>query len=193
MAFGGSEGGATILDLHSGALSKGTTFVNIFLLQPDIFTSQEFKVYKNVRTKIMESVAHTFGVAPERLHLTHPTFFSRLNDRPAQSLNDEYWHAHVDKETYQSFHYTSLLYLNDFGNDFKGGRFVFIDPDHRNRTIEPKKGEILSSVTLNAVVNKPKISRSCVNVHFWVRKPALCGKSHVRREVCSDCFIYVRY
>lgn len=144
MAFGGSEGGATILDLHSGALSKGTTFVNIFLLQPDLFTSQEFKVYKNVRTKIMESVAHTFGVSVDLLHLTHPTFFSRLNDRPAQSLNDEYWHAHVDKETYQSFHYTSLLYLNDFGADFKGGRFVFIDPDHRNRTIEPKKGELFS-------------------------------------------------
>ena len=172
MAFGGSEGGATILDLHSGALSKGTTFVNIFLLQPDIFTSQEFKVYKNVRTKIMESVSHTFGVAPELLHLTHPTFFSRLNERPAQSLNDEYWHPHVDKETYQSFHYTSLLYLNDFGNDFKGGRFVFIDPDHRNRTIEPKKGEIFSSIVLNAVVNKSFSGRVSMftsgseNLHF---------------------------
>lgn len=143
MALGGSEGGATILDLHSGALSKGTSFVNIYLLQPDLFTSQEFKVYKNVRTRIQEAVAHTYGVASDLLHLTHPTFFSRLNDRPAQSPNDEYWHAHVDKETYQSFHYTSLLYLNDFSTDFKGGRFVFIDPDHRNRTIEPKRGKFI--------------------------------------------------
>lgn len=30
--FGGSDGGASILDLHSGALSKGDTFINIFTL-----------------------------------------------------------------------------------------------------------------------------------------------------------------
>lgn len=34
---------------------------------------------------------------------------------------------HVDKETYGSFHFTSLLYLTDYGIDFKGGSFVFVD------------------------------------------------------------------
>lgn len=51
------------------------------------------------------------------------------------------------QETYSSFHYTSLLYLNDFHRDFKGGRFIFIDVDKaENRTtyssIEPKKGRV---------------------------------------------------
>lgn len=30
MAFGGSSGGASILDLHSGALSKGKEFINVY-------------------------------------------------------------------------------------------------------------------------------------------------------------------
>lgn len=41
--------------------------------------------------------------------------------------------------TYGSFDYTSLLYLTDYGVDFGGGRFIFIDPDS-NRTVEPRAG-----------------------------------------------------
>lgn len=51
------------------------------------------------------------------------------------------------KETYNSFHYTSLLYLSDYQRDFQGGRFIFIDENkEKNQTlqssIEPKKGRI---------------------------------------------------
>lgn len=60
----------------------------------------------------------------------------------AKTVHDEYWHPHVDKETYESFHYTSLLYLNDFGRDFEGGRFVFIDKNNVNSTVEPRKGRV---------------------------------------------------
>ena len=46
---------------------------------------------------------------------------------------------HVDKETYGSFHFTSLLYLTDYGIDFKGGSFVFVDNhDKLNRHDIPK-------------------------------------------------------
>ena len=44
------------------------------------------------------------------------------------------------QETYGSFDYTSLLYLTDYGKDFTGGRFVFVDKD-ANRTVEPRVGE----------------------------------------------------
>jgi len=64
---------------------------------------------------------------PSSLYLTHPTFFSRITSAPASILHDEYWHVHIDKETYPTFHYTSLLYLTDHGLDFKGGEFVFVD------------------------------------------------------------------
>lgn len=47
----------------------------------------------------------------------------------------------IFQETYKSFHYTTLLYLSNYGTDFKGGRFVFID-DKFNSTIEPRKGRL---------------------------------------------------
>lgn len=48
------------------------------------------------------------------------------------------------QDTYGSFHYTSLLYLSDYGEDFDGGRFVFIDKDNTNTTVEPRKGKFSS-------------------------------------------------
>lgn len=47
----------------------------------------------------------------------------------------------MDKIAYGSFVYTSLLYLSDFGSDFDGGEFVFVDPQ-RNVTIQPTKGRL---------------------------------------------------
>lgn len=48
MALGGSEGGATILDLHSGALSHGRNFVNIYHLNgaKDVFKKTDITFYK---------------------------------------------------------------------------------------------------------------------------------------------------
>lgn len=48
-----------------------------------------------------------------------------------------------EQKTYETFDYTSLLYLTDYDVDFKGGRFVFID-DKANSTVEPKLGEALN-------------------------------------------------
>lgn len=45
----------------------------------------------------------------------------------------------VCQVTYGSFDYTSLLYLSDYGSDFTGGRFVFMD-QNGNRTVEPRAG-----------------------------------------------------
>lgn len=48
--LGGSDGGASILDLHSGALSKGSGFVNIYTLDAakKIFNSADFALYRNL-------------------------------------------------------------------------------------------------------------------------------------------------
>lgn len=149
MALGGSTGGASILDLHSGALSKGENFVNIYKLGNNkLINSKDLTTYKIVRNKIQHAIAEKFSVDVKSLYLTHPTFFSRLNNNPPKTMHDEYWHAHVDKETYESFHYTSLLYLNDYSSNFKGGRFVFIDKESgsssaKNITVEPRKGRVL--------------------------------------------------
>lgn len=94
-----------------------------------------------MKTKIQHAVAHNFGVDIDKIYLTKPTFFSRITNKPAITAHDEYWHPHVDKETYESFHYTSLLYLNDYEKNFEGGRFIFIDKNNVNTTIEPRKGK----------------------------------------------------
>ena len=86
---------------------------------------------RSVKDKVKSAVAEHFAIDVSSLHLTHPTFFSRLDSKKAVTAHDEYWHMHVDKETYPEFHYTSLLYLTDHGRDFRGGEFVFVDSNDR--------------------------------------------------------------
>lgn len=144
LALGGSAGGSSILDLHSGALSQGKAFIDIYALPEakEIFNSADFAIYRVVKTKIQHAIAHNFGVPSDKIYLTKPTFFSRITNVSAKTIHDEYWHPHIDKETYDSMYYTSLLYLSDYGRDFEGGRFVFIDKDHVNTTVEPRKGRV---------------------------------------------------
>ncbi|GAA6110239.1 urotensin-2 receptor 2 isoform X1 [Tachysurus ichikawai] len=145
LALGGSDGGASILDLHSGALSMGKKFINIYRYFNnqirDIFTEDDFKLYRAVRSRIQRVIAETFGLDSSNLYLTKPTFFSRINSTGAKTAHDEYWHPHIDKVTYGSFDYTSLLYLTDYDVDFGGGRFIFMDPNS-NQTVEPRAGRV---------------------------------------------------
>ncbi|XP_003786089.1 2-oxoglutarate and iron-dependent oxygenase domain-containing protein 3 [Otolemur garnettii] len=145
LSLGGSDGGASILDLHSGALSVGKHFVNLYRYFGDkiqsIFSEEDFQLYRDVRRRVQLTIAEAFGISSSSLYLTKPTFFSRINSTEAQTAHDEYWHAHVDKVTYGSFDYTSLLYLSDYQEDFGGGRFVFME-EGANRTVEPRAGRV---------------------------------------------------
>ena len=141
LKYGGSNGGASILDLHSGALSRGEKFINIYSIGKKIFSKGDFELYKEIKDKIHETVANEFGIPKTSLYLTKPTFFSRINGKPAKTLHDEYWHPHIDKETYKSFYYTSLLYLTEYGVDFQGGRFMFVGFPS-NKTVEPRVGRL---------------------------------------------------
>jgi hypothetical protein len=73
-----------------------------------------------------------------RQHFTKPAFFSRITSAKDSTMNDQYWHEHVDRDTYGSFSYTALVYLNDFGADFTGGEFVFAD----GATVQPRAGRV---------------------------------------------------
>ncbi|XP_077825622.1 2-oxoglutarate and iron-dependent oxygenase domain-containing protein 3 isoform X1 [Macaca mulatta] len=101
LSLGGSDGGASILDLHSGALSVGKHFVNLYRYFGDkiqnIFSEEDFQLYREVRQKVQLTIAEAFGISASSLHLTKPTFFSRINSTEARTAHDEYWHAHVDK------------------------------------------------------------------------------------------------
>ncbi|KAL4241041.1 2-oxoglutarate and iron-dependent oxygenase domain-containing protein 3 [Mactra antiquata] len=144
LAYGGSSGGASILDLHSGALSKQDKFINIYSILPEEggFTEEDFNMYKKVKNKIQKAISKHFKIPLSSLYLTKPTFFSRMNTTEAKTVHDEYWHKHVDKITYGSFHYTSLLYLSTYNEDFTGGRFIFVDNGKDEKTVEPRLGRV---------------------------------------------------
>ncbi|CAB3244605.1 unnamed protein product [Arctia plantaginis] len=177
LKLGGSSGGASILDLHSGALSKGKQFINIYKQEAalNLFDQNDFNIYRVVKEKIKYAVAHHFGVDPNKIYLTHPTFFSEITSKKAVTVHDEYWHPHVDKETYQSFHYTTLLYLGDYNIDFKGGRFVFVD-EKFNRTVEPRKSRL--SMFTSGRENLHYVEKVTSGTRYAVTISFTCDKHH---------------
>ncbi|XP_023129159.1 urotensin-2 receptor 2 isoform X1 [Amphiprion ocellaris] len=180
LALAGSEGGASILDLHSGALSMGKQFVNIYSRYfgdqiSDVFTQEDFQLYRNVRGRIQAVIAETFGLNPALMYLTKPTFFSRINSTAAKTQHDEYWHPHIDKVTYGSFDYTSLLYLSDYGSDFTGGRFVFMD-QNGNRTVEPRAGRV--SFFSSGSENLHRVEKVTWGTRYAITVSFTCDPAH---------------
>lgn len=177
MSHGGGSGGATILDLHSGALSVGDRFVNIYSLiaksNKTVFSAADFELYRSVKEKIHSAIAQNFDIDPGVLYLTKPTFFSRMTAKPAVTLHDEYWHPHIDKVTYGSFFYTSLLYLSDSGKDFSGGRFVFLDTSV-NTTVEPRLGRL--SFFTSGSENKHFVEKVHGGTRFAITVSFTCNK-----------------
>ncbi|XP_038597835.1 2-oxoglutarate and iron-dependent oxygenase domain-containing protein 3 [Tachyglossus aculeatus] len=179
LALGGSDGGASILDLHSGALSVGKHFVNLYRYFGDkiqeIFSEEDFQIYREARQKIQHTIARAFGLRPSSMYLTKPTFFSRINNTAAKTTHDEYWHPHIDKVTYGSFDYTSLLYLSDYTEDFGGGRFVFMD-EGANRTVEPRAGRI--SFFTSGSENLHRVEKVRWGTRFAITISFTCNPDH---------------
>lgn len=142
----GEGNGAMIFDLHSGALTKGTSFIDAYkAMQQDprgqYFTRADFELLVETKERIEALLSDHFNVTG--LRLTKPTFFARLDgDHEAKVMNDEYWHPHVDTIAYGSFAFTGLLYLSEQGDDFQGGDFVFLD-GAANYTVTPVIGRLL--------------------------------------------------
>ncbi|KAK6638548.1 hypothetical protein RUM43_006815 [Polyplax serrata] len=183
IALGGSDGGASILDLHSGALSHGQNFVNFFKLPEatNILKPEDYITYNMVKNKIQDAIAEHFGIQAKYLHLTYPTFFSRLTSIPPKTVHDEYWHKHVDKETYEAFHYTSLLYLNDFKKDFTGGRFAFVNADNTTAIIEPRKGRV--SMFTSGAENPHYVERVATGVRYAVTVSFTCDPTKAIADI----------
>lgn len=184
MALGGGNGGATILDLHSGALSYGDKFINIYSVLPDkkhteqTFSKADFAVYKMVKERIQSTIAQIYKLQKSSLYLTQPTFFSRLTNAEPKTPHDEYWHEHIDKDTYESFHYTALLYLSDYSVDFTGGRFVFLDPYKKtthNVTIEPRMGRV--AIFTSGAENKHRVERVLTGTRYALTIAFTCDRN----------------
>eukprot|EP00730_Choanoeca_flexa_P009953 TRINITY_DN14518_c0_g1_i1.p1 TRINITY_DN14518_c0_g1~~TRINITY_DN14518_c0_g1_i1.p1 ORF type:complete len:334 (+),score=76.28 TRINITY_DN14518_c0_g1_i1:236-1237(+) len=178
----GGSGGPTILDLHSGALSYKDRFINIYPALSkqniDIANHKGFTTYKAMRERVQAELERVFNV--QGLHLTKPTFFSRIGNKTAQTEHDEYWHEHVDRITYGSFDYTCLLYLSDYGTDFEGGRFAFDDQDwaHNRHTVfvEPIKGRL--SCFTSGAENSHHVEQVTSGTRFALTYGFTCAAEH---------------
>ncbi|KAJ0175059.1 hypothetical protein K1T71_009200 [Dendrolimus kikuchii] len=159
LKIGRSSGGASILDLHSGALSMGQHFINIYKIEEvkNLFTEQDFNTYRAQTT------------APFGLILTHLTSFFDIHS----SCHARSWRKII--ETYKSFHYTTLLYLSDYDIDFKGGRFVFID-EKFNRTIEPRKARL--SMFTSGKENLHYVEKVTSGVRYAMTISFTCDKQY---------------
>lgn len=79
------------------------------------------------------------------------------------------------QETYQSFHYTTLLYLGDYNIDFKGGRFVFVD-NKFNSTVEPRKSRL--SMFTSGHENLHYVEKVISGTRYAMTISFTCDKQH---------------
>ncbi|RHY23098.1 hypothetical protein DYB32_009305 [Aphanomyces invadans] len=146
-------GGPTIMDINTGYVKDGNGLINLYRQDPPV----QFTTAHTIEV-IRRAIMHEFQLTT--LYFTAPTFLTRLIGNaswtPAE-LHDEYWsdcayephtprgfdvsmsrHAHVDKNNTHHYDYSGLLYLADYGVEFTGGMFAFLD-HHRNTTVEPAR------------------------------------------------------
>eukprot|EP00039_Didymoeca_costata_P011402 m.159943 g.159943 ORF g.159943 m.159943 type:complete len:318 (+) comp15161_c0_seq5:36-989(+) len=145
MVYGEGSGGPTILDLHSGALSLGERFIDVYSevkrKKDEVYDADDFAVYNRIKNTVKAMVERQFHVSENSIYLTNPTFFSSITSKPAKTLHDEYWHEHVDKITYGNFDFTCLLYLATYNEEFTGGEFQFVN-DTNLEGIQPRNGRL---------------------------------------------------
>jgi 2OG-Fe(II) oxygenase superfamily len=159
----GGSGPASVVELHMGIVSAGENFVRLYRVMENkkaAFANSDIELYLNVVERVRQRISERFGV--RNLRITSPGFLSQISaGKKPNILNDEYWHEHIDTLQYGSFTFTCLVYLNDHGEDFEGGEFVFTDTDQdgmiQEHVVAPSCG------TLNFFTSGPE------NTHY-VRK-----------------------
>ena len=98
-------------------------------------------------------------------------------------MNDEYYHPHVDKLSYGSYTYTSILYLSNFGSDFLGGRFVYLEKAI-NITVEPKFARL--SAFTSASENTHLVEMVESGTRFALTIPFTCDPTHAIKDPSVD-------
>jgi len=151
---GGGQGGVSIVDFVSGASSSTDKFVDLYAVvarrrEASANVSamiSNLAVYTDIVRRVKQHLVGHFGIDNASLYVSSPSFFSRITDGVPANKNDEYWHVHNDRLQYGAFVYTCLVYLNSHGDQFSGGRFVFVDANDKSTAVvyvEPRAGRLL--------------------------------------------------
>jgi predicted 2-oxoglutarate/Fe(II)-dependent dioxygenase YbiX len=140
-------GGPTILDINTGYIRDTMGLENLFSRSEEIYTQEDFTHYGSIIRRLKDSVMETFSVSD--LYFTAPTFITRLDGNSSwnpEGDHDEYWHPHVDRSNTPHYHYSGLLYMSTYGEDFTGGALHFLNGDDMSvvdQTVEPKAGRVV--------------------------------------------------
>lgn len=139
-------GGPTIMDINTGYIRDPNGLDNLFALENKIITESDFQTYSDVIHRLKSLIENNFDI--EDVFFTAPTFITRLDGRgewQPNEIHDEYWHVHTDMNNTNHYQYSGLLYLNTYGEDFTGGRLVFVDADDEitpTHIVEPRAGRV---------------------------------------------------
>lgn len=176
-SYGESSGGASIFDIYNGVVSKENAFISVKNTlksqNKKLLTDEEIKGFNKVKDKIVETIKAKFSI--DNVYLTKPVFFSKITNKDAKTMHDEYWHEHVDKDQYEGFHYTTLVYLNGHQHEYMGGRFYWRNlADNTTLSHEPNKGRV--SVFTSGSENKHYVEKVLSGVRYAVTIPFTCNE-----------------
>jgi len=124
------NGSISIYDFSAKAL----TYEDIYVKFDPLSWSEKLSM-AHLLDRISEEISKIFLPSTE-LHPTSPMFLSSIRGSK-QDLKDggiQYWHPHVDQETYDNInlHYSAILYLDTQGIDFEGGSLYFFESEEEN-------------------------------------------------------------
>jgi hypothetical protein len=139
-------GGPTILDINTGYIRDTYGLQNLFenATTTGEFTEGDFGRYGFIINKLKTVLESSFAI--DSLYFTAPTFITRLDGRAEwepQEIHDEYWHSHIDRNNTPHYHYSGLLYMSTYLEEFTGGRLVFLDDaEEPELIVEPRAGRV---------------------------------------------------
>ena len=188
------HGGPTILDINTGFIRDTKGLDNLFAKANarEIYSEEDFTHYGTIISRLREAVMNHFHLSV--LSFTTPTFITRLDGNASWSpdgVHDEYWHVHADRNNTDHYHYSGLLYMSNYDEDFTGGLLHFVSPDDHSLaevTVEPRSGRVVmfTSGSENPHVVERVTSGERFVLSFWftcnVAKAFeifLDGKAHV--------------
>lgn len=116
-------------------------------------------------------IEERFGVKKENLYLTHPIMVDQYTNKTAIASDAEYYDEIFNSK---SFYYTALLFLSDFGQDFRGGRLVFNDHNKTKYTVDPKIGRVV--ILTSGAENTYNVERVKSGYRYTLKIPFTCNK-----------------
>ena len=115
--------------------------------------------YRDAKDKIRNAIAENFGLGPNSIYLTSPTFFSEMTPNPAKTVHDEYWHPHVDKVSYYQ-----MLNVQQLSNHLIARKLTKPSTSHPFCTSAITEGISKAAVLYSLITIKPIAPLNLVKV-----------------------------